>query len=172
MKKVNLFLILSLIIITNNIFAQGMQPPPPVESPFIDASLGTWVSEPYEMMGMKITDEVTHRKILNGQFMTVEIKGTGDNGFVYEALGIIAPSSDGSFAATFYDIFGKNAITTYSGTAKGTNVDFSRVSNWGTESRNIIIDGNTMTHNVTMTMKDPTGKEMPTQTFSVKYHKK
>ncbi len=172
MKKVNLLLILSIFLITNNVFSQGMKPPAPIQSPFLEASMGTWISEPYQMMGMNISDEITHKMILNGQFMEIDIAGTGDNGFTYQGMGIITPSSDGSVTGTFYDIFGKDAIMTYTGTAKGSNVYLTGTSNWGTESRDISIDGNTMIHTVTVTMKDPSGKEMAPETVVIKYHKK
>ncbi len=172
MKKFNLFIALSLFFITNNMFAQGMMPPAPVQSTFLDAAMGTWVSESYQMMGMTMSDEVTQKMILNGQFMEIDIKGKSENGFSYEGKGIMAPAADGSITGTFYDIFGKDAMTSYTGTAKGSTVYLTGVSNWGTESRDISVDGNTMIQTVTMTMKDTAGKEMPSQTVVINYHKK
>ncbi|MEP7146795.1 MAG: hypothetical protein ABI792_07275 [bacterium] len=172
MKKINLILVLSILFITGNIFAQGMMPPTPIKSAFLEASLGTWVSEPYQMMGNTMSDEITHKMILNGQFMEIDVRGKSDNGFVYEGMGIISPSSENSITGTFYDIFGKGGIMTYTGTEKGSNIYLLGTSNWGTESRDITIDGNTMIHTVTMNMKDANGKEMAPQTAVIKYHKK
>lgn len=171
MKKLNFVLVLIAFLLCNKIFAQGMTPPPPIKSEFIDALVGTWVSEPYNMMGMKMTDEATHKMILNGQFMEVDIKGKDDKGFVYEAKGIIAPSSDGSLTGWFFDIFGKDAISNYTGTTKGTKVSLVGTANWGTEKRDISIDGNTMIHTVTVTMKDASGDEVQ-QTAVITYKKK
>lgn len=171
MKKLIFPFIVISFLFSGKIFSQGMVPPPPLKSEFIDASLGTWVSDPYEIMGMKMSDEVTHKMILNGQFMEVDIKGKSDNGFVYEAKGIIAPSEDGTLQGWFFDVFGKNSITNYTGTTKGTNVSLSGTSNWGTEKRDISINGDILTHNVSYMMKDASGKEVQ-QNVAITYKKK
>lgn len=171
MKKFNLILVVLMLLVSGKIYSQGMVPPNPIKSAFIDASLGTWVSEPYDMMGMKMTDEVTHKMILNGQFMEIDVKGTGQ-GFTYEAKGIIAPSADGTLTGWFFDIFGKDGIGNYTGTANGTSVNLLGSGNWGTEKRNITIDGDTMIHDVTFNFKDPSGKDTPPMTMVIKYKKK
>lgn len=172
MKKLNLALILFALFISSNVFSQGMQPPKPIESELLNSMVGTWVSEPYEMMGMKMTDEVTQSMILNGQFFEVKVKSKGENGFDYEGLVIMAPSSDGTMTGTGYDIFGKNAITSYTGTSDGKTVYLTGTSNWGNETRNITMDGNIMTQNVIFKMKGPDGKEMPEMTMTISYNKK
>lgn len=171
MKKIFLPAILILLFVSNNIFAQGMMPPDPIKSPLLESMMGTWVSNPYEMMGSMMTDEVTQSMIMNGQFMQVNVKSTG-TGFTYESLVIIAPSADGSFTGWSYDIFGKNAITTYTGTSKDNQMFMTGTSSWGSEIRNITMEGNVMIANVSFKMKDANGKEMPEMTNTITYNKK
>jgi len=171
MKKIFLPAILILLFVTNNLFAQGMMPPEPIKSPLLESMMGTWVSNPYEMMGSMMTDEVTQSMIMNGQFMQVNVKSTGA-GFTYESLVIIAPSADGSFTGWSYDIFGKNAITTYTGTSKDNQMFMTGTSSWGSEIRNITMEGNVMIANVSFKMKDANGKEMPEMTMAITYNKK
>lgn len=171
MKKIFLPAILILLFVSNNIFAQGMMPPDPIKSPLLESMMGTWVSNPYEMMGSMMTDEVTQSMIMNGQFMQVNVKSTG-TGFTYESLVIIAPSADGSFTGWSYDIFGKNAITTYTGTSKDNQMFMTGTSSWGSEIRNITMEGNVMIANVSFKMKDANGKEMPEMTMAITYNKK
>ena len=171
MKRLNLFLILTVLVISGKLSAQGMMPPDPIKSPLLESMMGTWVSNPYEMMGSMMTDEVTQSMIMNGQFMQVNVKSTG-TGFTYESLVIIAPSADGSFTGWSYDIFGKNAITTYTGTSKDNQMFMTGTSSWGSEIRNITMEGNVMIANVSFKMKDANGKEMPEMTMAITYNKK
>lgn len=84
----------------------------------------------------------------------------------------MAPSADGTMTGTGYDIFGKNAITNYTSTSKDNTIYMSGVSSWGTETRNITMDGNIMTQNVIMNMKGADGKEMPEMSMSISYNRK
>lgn len=172
MRKINYAVFLIALLFTTNAFSQGMIPPEPVNLEVLNKSLGTWVSEPYDMMGMKMSDEVTMSLILNGQFLEVKVKSKADNGFEYNALVIMAPSADGTMTGTGYDIFGKNAITNYTSTSKDNTIYMSGVSSWGTETRNITMDGNIMTQNVIMNMKGADGKEMPEMSMSISYNRK
>ncbi len=149
-----------------------MVPPPPIKSSFIDASVGTWVSDPYQMMGGTNTDVVTHKMILNGQFMEIDVHSTSDKGFVYDALGIIAPTAEGPMTGWFFDVFGKDGIGNYTGKYDGSKVTLTGTGNWGTEMREITINGNTMIHNITYKMKGADGNYMPDEKMTITYHKK
>ena len=172
MKKLSFALIFIALFISGSAFSQGMVPPKPIESEILNSMVGTWVSEPYDMMGMKMTDEVTQSMILNGQFFEVRVKSKGENGFDYEGLVIMTPNADGTMTGTGYDIFGKNGITTYTGTSEGKSVYLTGKSSWGSETRNITMDGNIMTQNVIFNMKGPDGKDMPEMTMSISYNRK
>jgi hypothetical protein len=172
MKKLNYLLVLVALLFTTNAFSQGMEPPKPIQSDLMNSMIGTWVSEPYEMMGMKMTDEVTQSWILNGQFFEVRVKSKGENGFDYEALVIMAPSEDGTMTGTGYDIFGKNAVSSYTGTSEGNTVYLTGKSSWGSETRNMTVDGNIMTQNVVFNMVGQDGKEMPPMSMTISLNKK
>jgi len=170
MKKLNFLLVLILLFATGNLMAQDMKPPAPISSPLIDKMIGTWVSDPYDFMGAKYVDEVTHSWILNGQFMKVDVKSTGSNGFTYEGMGIIAPNSDGTVTGWFYDIFGKDNISTYTGNPSGDNSVALVGSNpHMKETRNISVDGNVMIQLLTMSM---TGSGAPEEKVTITYNKK
>lgn len=172
MKKLNLFAIVLTFVLAGRLFAQDMTPPAPIESPLLSQMTGTWVSNPYEMMGSKMTDECTQSMVLNSQFFQVNVKSVSDKGFTYEAIVMIAPSKDGSVEGWSYDIFGKNSITHYTGTWRDDNIYLTGTSSWGTEIRNIAMQGDIMLQVVTYKMKDANGKEMPPQTMEIIYNKK
>ena len=87
-----------------------MNPPAPIKSATLDAMTGTWVSDTYEMMGMKFTDEVTISMILNGQFLQLDIKSNSDAGFNFEGKGIMVPSADGTITGWVFDNYGKTIL--------------------------------------------------------------
>ncbi len=172
MKKLNLFLVVLTFAFASNIFAQGMMPPKPIDSPLLNSMEGTWVSNPYQMMGSTMTDEITQKMVLNGQFLEINVKSVATSGFVYEALIMIAPIGDGTIQGWAFDVFGEKGITTYTGTWQDNTVYVFGKSSWGTESRNISMEGNVMIHNVIFKMKDANGKDMPDETLAITYNKK
>ncbi len=172
MRKLNYLFALVFILISGRSFSQGMMPPSPISSPMLEAATGTWVSEPYEMMGMKCTETVTQKMVLNGQFLEVNVKNIMDNGFVYEGIGMFAPSGDGTMSGTFYDIFGKNGMMNYTGKVEGNKIIMSGANDKMTEERIITIDGDSMTSDVTFKMKDASENSMPEQKLTVTYKKK
>ncbi|MBL8007469.1 MAG: hypothetical protein JNJ56_08060 [Ignavibacteria bacterium] len=173
MKNLKLLVtILFLFLISTPAFPQGMTLPDPIKAPMLEAMSGTWVSDTYEMMGMKFNDEVTQKMILNGQFMEIDIMSKGDNGFNYEGKGIMVPGTDGSFTGWVFDVFGKNGITTYTGKLEEGKLTMKGLSEMMTEHREIMVDGDNMTQNVSFLMKDASGKEMPEMKMTIKYKKK
>jgi hypothetical protein len=172
MKTVKTVLAVALFLfISSKVFSQGMTPPTPVNAPIFTALSGTWVSGLYEMMGANMSDEVTQNIVLNGQFFQVNVKSVSA-GFVYEAVVMISPANDGTLTGWSYDIFGRNAITTYTGTWNEKMVSLDGTSTWGTESRIIAVEGTVMNQNVSFKMKGPDGKEMPEERVSIIYNKK
>lgn len=165
-----LFFVFSVLLCSGNVFSQDMLPKP-ISSPILEALEGTWVSEPYEFMGSKMTDEAVHKMILNGQFMEINVISKSDKGFNYEGKGIIAPSADGSMTGWFYDIYGKDGIMTYVGTSDNNKISMTGTSNFMNEKREITIDGDKMIHNLTFDMKMH-GMEGMQQKLTVTYTKK
>lgn len=172
MKKLNLLFILTVFLISGKIFAQGMMPPPPIDSPLMNSMLGTWVSEPYQFMGSTMNEEATHKMVLNSQFMEVEIKSVSSTGFVYESIIMVTPSGDGTINGWSYDVFGKEGMTSYTGTWKDNMIYLYGTAPWGNESRVINVNGNVMIHNVIYKMKDEKGKNLPEETVVITYNKK
>lgn len=164
MKSLKKLMLFVLLVIAANSYSQ-MVPPDPIKSDLLEAMTGSWTADPYQMMGSTMNETVTQKMILNGQFMEVDVKSVGSNGFVYEAKGIFYPSPDGMWTGTMYDIFGKKG-TVYNGKVDGNKINFTGVNDMMTETREIIVDGNTMTHNVTF---DITG--MPQQKLTVTFKK-
>lgn len=161
------FILFTFILISSNSFAQGK--PDPVKSATIDMLIGTWVSSPYEMMGSTWTETATHSWKHNGQYMFIDISGKDDKGNTYSGTVVIIPKSDGTFTGYGFDDYGGNS--TISGKADGSKIHGDGKSAWGTDTRDIEINGNTMVHKISFTMKDKDGKDM-TQNMTVTYTKK
>ncbi|HJY64424.1 MAG TPA: hypothetical protein VJ455_09735, partial [Ignavibacteria bacterium] len=73
-----------------------------------------------------------------------------------------------NFTGWAFDDWGM--VTTYTGTAKDNHLSVNGKSDWGTENREITINGNTMEHKMTWTMKDKDGKDM-TNSMTINYKK-
>ncbi len=175
MKMKNLkFALLVLITFTMSgiVFSQGMNPPAPIKSATLDAMTGNWVSETYEMMGMKFTDEVTISMILNGQFLQLDIKSNSDAGFNFEGKGIMVPSADGTITGWVFDNYGKDDITTYTGEYGNGKMTMIGKNAMMKENREITVDGNIMTQNVTYIMNDGKGNDMPPMAIKIVSKKK
>ncbi|MCY7361109.1 MAG: hypothetical protein LH629_03430 [Ignavibacteria bacterium] len=173
MKTIKFILVLTItVLLTSKTYSQGMMPPEPVKSPVMESMMGTWVSEPYEMFGMKMTDEIIQSMILNGQFLEIGVQSMSPDGFKYEGKGIMVPDKDGSFTGWMFDIFGKNGITTYTGKTEDNKMTMTGISPMMTENREIIMDGDKMTQNVSFLMKDEKGNVMPEMKMTIIYNKK
>ncbi|MBK9331647.1 MAG: hypothetical protein IPM96_04380 [Ignavibacteria bacterium] len=117
----------------------SQMPPEPIKSPMIDAMLGTWISEPYEMMGSRMTDRAVHSLVLNGQYMEIDVLSKSD-GFTYEGKIYIYPEKDGTMKGTMFDVFGV-AGTSYTGIVDGNKVTMTGTNEMMSETREIIMDG-------------------------------
>lgn len=171
MKKLTLpLIVLAFLLISNRSFSQGWLPEP-VKSPYADALIGTWTSLPYEFMGSKNNDILTYNRILNGQYIEINVKRTDNSGFIYEGKEIVVPSSDGTLKGTYYDIFGNERNTFYTGNMDGNKMILKSESLVGTGTREIIIDGNTMIQNVTFSISDKSGNTMSEQKITITYKK-
>jgi hypothetical protein len=121
------------------------------------------------MMGSTWNETATHSMKHNGQYMFIDLSGKDNNGQTYSGTIIIAPMKDGTFSGYGFDDWG--GVTTATGKADGNKIHVESKSMWGTEVRDIEINGNTMTHKVAWTMKDKEGKDM-SQNMTINYHKK
>jgi hypothetical protein len=146
-----------------------MKKPDPVKNETVNMLLGKWEAVPYDMMGSKWNESANHYLALNGQFMYVDIDGADDKGMTYKGHIVMKLNADGSITGWSFDDWGQ--VGTYSGTTKGNKITVNGTSEMGTETREIEINGNTMTHKLTMNMKGPDGKDM-TMTQTITYNKK
>ena len=171
MKTLSFFFIaLTFFIFSENSYSQSWLPKP-VESDYADALTGTWTSQPYEFMGMVNNDIVTCTRILNGQYLEIDFKRTDNTGFTYEGKEILSINADGNMNGMYFDIMGKERTSSYTGTKDGDKLILTGVSPVGKGSREIIIDGNTMTNNVKFVMSDDNGSDAPEQNITIIYKK-
>jgi len=167
-KSLLLLVMLTLLLISGTSFSQSWVPEP-VNSPYINAMEGTWTSAPYEFMGNTNTDVVTSKKILNGQFMELDIKRIGDN-FTYEGKEILVANQDGTITGYFFDNIGTRESSTYNGRTEGGKLILNSSSLMGKGTREIIIDGNNMIQNTSFVMTRD-GKNSPEQKITTTYTK-
>jgi len=159
-----IFCVLALSPFVNS---QEMKKPDPIKSSTLEMLMGNWVAEPYEMMGSKWNEQANHY-MKHGQFMYIDITGKSDKGETYTGTIIIKPGMDGSFTGWSFDDWGM--VGSYSGTAKDNHLSVAGKSDWGTENREITINGNTMEQKITWVMKGPDGKDM-TNSLTINYKK-
>lgn len=153
--------------LTSGLYAQGK--PAPIKSPTIDMLIGTWTSSPYEMMGSMWSGESAHSWKYNGQYMFIDINDKDDKGNTYSGVVVIVPSADGSFTGYGFDEWG--GASTISGKTDGNKIHAETKSLWGASTRDIEINGNTMVHKISWTMKGQDGKDM-SQNITINYTKK
>ncbi len=171
MKKLTLSLLLLVFLFISKLSFSQSWLPEPVKSPYADALTGTWTSSPYEFMGSTYIDVLTYNKILNGQYMEIDVKRTDNTGFTYEGKEIIAPAADGTMKGTYYDMFGHERNTAYTGSEEGDKLVINGASLVGTGTREIVIDGDNMIQNVTFSIPDKSGNPMPEQKITITYKK-
>ncbi len=169
MKAVKFVLFLfCLLVIAGAANAQEMKKPDPVKNAAFDMLMGTWVAEPYDMMGSKWSESATHY-MKHGQYMFIDLVGTDDKGNSYNGTVIMKPNNDGTFTGWSFDDWAQ--VGTYTGSANGNKITVNGKTEYGTETREIEVNGNKMVHKITFTMKGPDGKDVVTTT-TVNYNKK
>ena len=167
--KLSIFLLL-ISFTFQTAFAQDYKKPEPIKSVLLDNMMGVWTAEPYEMMGSTWSDESNQHMMHNGQYLFIDINGKSSKGETYTATVVMVPNKDGSFTGWGFDDWG--SITNYTGkTLSDNKITVTGTSSWGTETREITIDGDKMTHDITFTMKGQDGKDM-TMKMTVNYNRK
>ena len=171
--KVNLslkafFAILAIGVLSFRTAAQDMQPPPPIDNASMKMLMGSWKSEPYEMMGSKWTDVAVHSMKHNGQYMFIEITGSNDKNLTFSGTVIMTSDKDGNLTGWGFDDWG--GVWNYTGKSNSNKVTITGKGAMGTELREIEINGNTAVHKITWTMNGQDGKDM-TNTMTITYNK-
>lgn len=147
------------LLLSIPVFAQEMQPPPPIDNKFFDASVGSWVSDPYEMMGMKWTDEANVEWALNKHFLVLKVTSKSDKNMAYEQIGYMSADKDGNVKMWFFDTWGMDAVTEFTGKTDGLTCTIDGGNKFMKNSGKITINGADMTQEMKYTMPGEGGKE-------------
>jgi hypothetical protein len=164
-----LFFVFCLLTVSSGIYAQDMKKPDAIKSETVDMLLGKWEARSYEMMGSMWTETANHYTSLNGQFLFIDLEGKDDKGQSYTGKVVMKLSSDGTLKGWSFDDWGQ--VFTYTGKANGNKVSIQGKGDWGSDTRDIEINGNTMVHKVSITMPGKDGKDM-TVNQTITYDKK
>ena len=122
MKKLFILLLFAMFI-TTIARSQEIKLPPPVENEFFNKCEGKWISEPYEFMGMKWTDETTFSWILNKQFMEMRVTTKSAGGdFSFNSYGIMGVDKDGKYKSFGFDEWGWADISISDGKITGNKL--------------------------------------------------
>ncbi|MBZ0203652.1 MAG: hypothetical protein K8I03_11610 [Ignavibacteria bacterium] len=148
--------------------SQDMKKPDPINNETVNMILGNWVADPYDMMGSKWNESANHY-MKHGQYMFIDLSGSDDKGSTYNGTIVMKLNSDGTFTGWSFDDWGQ--VGTYTGKTSGNKISVNGKTDWGTDIREIEINGNTMVHNLTMTMKGADGKDMEMKQ-TITYRKK
>ena len=135
-----------------------MTQPTAAKNETMEMFMGTWKSDPYEMMGTKWTETAVHSMKHNGHYMFVDITSVDDKGQSYTGTIIMKSDASGNLTGWSFDNWG--TAGTYTGKSNRNKITVTGKSYWVTESREIKINGNTMVHKISMTMMGKDGKEM------------
>ena len=170
MKKI-VVLFTFLIISVINLQSLDMKLPQANDNSLFKSIAGTWISEPYEIMGVKWVDEAEFKWILNNQFLEMEVITKGDNGFNFKSFGILSVDEDGNYKSWGFDEWGPISVSYSEGKVEGNKIKSTGGSQFMKSSTEIVIDGNVTTEVFNYTVKDEQGKETPA-TLNLIYHKK
>ena len=170
MKTIFSILFLSLLL-PAGIFAQDMQPPPPIDNEFFNNSVGDWVADEYEMMGMKWTEETNISWALGKQFLVITTKSKCDQGMSYESVGYMTMDKDKNTKIWFFDNWGYEGATEFSGKIEGNISTMEGGNKWMKSKGKMTIEKGVMTNEITYTMPGAEGKEV-TQDMKIIYRKK
>jgi hypothetical protein len=170
MKTLFSIFILS-ILLPSGIFAQDMQPPPPIDNEYFNNSIGDWVADEYEMMGMKWTEETNVSWALGKQFLVITTKSKSDQGMIYESVGYMTMDKDKNTKLIFFDNWGYEGISEFTGKIEGNTATMEGGNNWMKSKGKMIVENNLMVNEMSFTMPGADGKEV-TQDMKVVYKKK
>ncbi len=158
-----------LIFISQFIKAQDdLTQPTAAKNEAMEMLMGTWKSDPYDMMGSKWTETAVHSMKHSGQYMFIDISTVDDKGQSYTVTVIMKSDAEGNLKGWSFDNWGMAG--TYTGKSSKNKITVTGKSDWGTETREIEINGNSMVHKVVSTMTGKDGKEM-TMNSTITYKK-
>ena len=170
MKTIILIFVFSFLL-PMGLFAQDMQPPPPINNEFFNASIGDWISDEYEMMGMKWKEDVNISWALNKQFVVITSKSTSDKGMSYESVGYMTADKEGNTKTYFFDNWGMEGIMEFTGKIEGSTSTMEGGNKWMKSKGKMIMEKGVMVNEMTFTMPGADGKDV-TQDMKITYKRK
>ncbi len=170
MKTIILTFVFSFLL-PMGLLAQDMQPPPPIENEFFNSSIGNWVSDEYEMMGMKWTEEMNISWALNKQFVVITTMSTSDKGMPYESVGYMTVDKEGNTKTYFFDNWGMEGISEFTGKINGMTATMEGGNKWMKSKGKITMEGGKMHNEMSFTMPGSDGKDV-TQDMKIAYKRK
>lgn len=170
MKTLISIFILSLLL-PAGVFAQDMQPPPPIDNVFFNSSIGDWVSDEYEMMGMKWTEEMNVSWALGNQFLVISSISKSNTNMKYESVGYMTMDKDKNTKIWFFDNWGFEGASEFTGKIEGNISTMEGGNKWMKSKGKMTIENGVMTNEISFTMPGPDGKEV-SQDMKVVYKRK
>ncbi len=157
--KTLLIIIVLTFIFTFNSFAQGFKIPPAIENEFFNESVGTWITDEYEMMGMHWTDESTFNWVLNNQFLEMRSTSNSSTDMKFQTIGYIGVDKEGNLKGWFFDIMGIEGVSEFTGKVDGMTATMEGGNNYMKSKGTMTIEGGIMTQTFSFTYPDEEGNE-------------
>ena len=170
MKTLLLLFVFALLFV-NLSYSQEIQLPPAIDNEYFTLSVGDWVSDEYEFMGMKWTDETTVNWILNNQFLEMKSVSTSDQGFKYEAVSYMTVDNEGNIKAWMFDLFGMQNVSEYTGKTDSSTCTMEGGNEYMKSTGTVSIEDNVTTQSMTFTYPDKEGNTI-TQEMTIISRKK
>ena len=167
--KTLLSIILLAFIFAGSSFAQEFNPPPAIDNEFANESIGSWVSEEYELMGMKWKEESTINWVLNKQFLEMKSVSTSDKGVKYESIGYMTVDAEGNLKAWFFDIWGMEGVGIYTGKVDGLTGTMEGENDFMKSKSTMVIENGVFKHNMSFTYPDEEGNEVTMDVEIISY---
>jgi hypothetical protein len=147
------------LICVGNSYSQGFKVPPAVESEYLNESVGTWISDEYEMMGMSWTDETTFNWVLNNQFLEMRSISNSSTDKKFETIGYISVDKEGNMKGWFFDIMGMDGVGVFKGKVDGMTATMQGGNEYMKSTGTVHLEDGVMTHAFKFTFSDPDGNE-------------
>lgn len=170
MKKI-IFLLSIFFLMEMGLYAQEMKLPPALDNAFLKAYEGFWVSDEYEFLGVKWHDESVANWTLNNQFLEMKIITYGPGRFSFKSYAIMTADKEGNFKQWTFDDWGQASAGFFEGKIDGMTLKFKGESTYMIGSGVMVIEGNTITQDITFTEKNEQGNEV-TSIVKIVYRKK
>ena len=157
--KTSLLTIVLFLFLNNISYSQGFKVPPAIENEFFTESVGTWISDEYEMMGTTWTDETTFNWVLNNQFLEMRSVSNSSKDSKLETIGYISVDKEGNMKGWFFDIMGMDGVVEFMGKVDGMTASIEGGNKYMKSTGTLQIEDGVMTQEFKFTFSDPDGND-------------